>query len=87
MKLITDITTDIPVGEMKDGDIAVITQWKDENYYYTGQVVQRYMDYLIRVGKPSNQGWGGIFKKDHDFLTNKSCMVRILPSGTVLEIE
>jgi restriction endonuclease S subunit len=85
MKLITDITTDIPVSEMKDGDIAIVTKWKND--YYTGQVVQRYKDYLIRVGKPSKQGWGGIFKKDHDFLTDKSCMVRILPSGTVLEIE
>jgi hypothetical protein len=86
MKLITDITTDIPVGEMKDGDIAVITQWRDRSNY-EGQIIQRYKDYLLCVGKPSHQGWGDIFKKDHDFLTDKTCMVRILPAGAVLEVE
>jgi hypothetical protein len=86
MKLITDITTDIPVGKMKDGDIAIVTQWQ-HGFDYAGEIVQRYKDYLIRVGKPASEGWDDIFKRNYNFLYNKSCMVRILPSGTVLEIE
>jgi hypothetical protein len=86
MKLITDITTDIPVGKMKDGDIAIVTKWID-GFGDAGEIVQRYKDYLIRVGKPASEGWDDIFKRNYYFLYDQTCMVRVLPSGTMLEVE
>ena len=85
MKIKLEKTTDVPVGHMKDGDIAVITKWRQTSY--EGDVVQRFEDYLISVGKPSSQGWGKLFKSYHTLLHDGSCMVRILPKGTVLEID
>lgn len=70
----------IPVIEMKDGDIGVITKWT-----YTsavGTVVQRYMDILISIGKHSRNSWSSIFPNGND-----SCRVRLLEKGEILIIE
>ena len=89
MKIITKEDKSIPLMEMKDGDIARIVRWGyvetiDSKGLYCGEIVQRYRDYLLCVGKSSDNGWGKIFN-------NKSWSdmyrVEILPKGTILEIE
>lgn len=70
----------IPVHEMKDGQIGVITDW-DGSTYNNGKVVQRYGLDLIQLGKPSGDSWRQV-------IINKivGCKVRILANGTELLI-
>ncbi len=87
MKLISETTTTIPVGQMQDGEIAIVTKWSNCDGYI-GDIVQRYADYLLVVGKPSGKGWGRMFNDPSKaFMDNGECMVRILPKGTVIEID
>jgi hypothetical protein len=73
----------IPISEMNDGDIAVITDW-DGRSYHIGTIVQRYGDDLITVSMPLGNGWGCFFK--HLKSGGFPARVRILPRGTKLEI-
>lgn len=70
---------DIQVGDMQDGDIAVITQWNAGQYI--GRVVQRYGDYLISVGALMGHGWGKMFPADWP-----ECRVRVLEKGETLVV-
>jgi hypothetical protein len=46
----------IPISEMKDGNIAVITDWdSDSRDYHVGTIVQRYGDDLITVSMTSGK--------------------------------
>ena len=65
----------IPVYELKDGQIGVITQWSALKYL--GVVVQIIGDRLIIIG--SDEIWGGVPK-------TSQYRVRILPEGTELII-
>ena len=73
--------SDVSVTEMKDGDIAIITDWPGGGY--VGWIVQRYGDDLITVGDNWGHGWSLFFKDDH----SKQCRVRILESGDELVVE
>jgi hypothetical protein len=53
----------IPLSEMKDGQIGVITKWENCTQYI-GRVVQRYGNDLIIVGMPKCYGWAFLFKAD-----------------------
>jgi len=86
MKIINDKNAGVPVGQMKDGDVAIITKWSG-TYSYTGVIVQRYGDYLVSLGKPSGDGWGAFFQSTSSMLNNGQCMVQILPVGTQIEID
>jgi hypothetical protein len=88
MKIITKADKSIPLREMKDGDIAKIVQWGSiksfsNDVLYYGEVVQRYRDDLLCVGKSSQHGWGKIFPDAF----GDNYRVEILPKGTVLEIN
>lgn len=78
MKLQSEIT-DIPVREMKDGEIGIITQWV-ELIQHIGNIVQRHGDKLIRLQKGTLDSWDAISTKDE-------CRVRILQKGETLIIE
>lgn len=79
LKLKTDEPNDICVKDMKDGDIAVITNWSCGDYI--GLVVQRYKDFLITVGSRSGNGWNEYFKHGSG---SKNCCVRLLEPGEEL---
>ena len=87
MKIITKTDKSIPLRDMKDGDIAKIVQWGRGIWdrRCCGEVVQRYKDFLVCVGKPSGQGWGKVFPPDA--FGEDDYRVEILPKGTVLEID
>jgi len=70
----------IPISEMKDGDLGVITDWDGWGHCHVGRIVQKYGDDLISVGMASGHCWVSFFKN------NGGCRVRILPKGTKLEI-
>lgn len=56
---------EINVGDMKDGEIGIITSWPYEEY--VGRVVQRYENDLLTIGKGWEKGFRGYFfsnKKD-----------------------
>lgn len=73
----------VPVGTMRDGDIAEIVAWPREEYL--GQIVQKYHEFLVAVGMEYGHGWGKF-----SFATEKhqtsDFRVRILEPGEVLEI-
>ena len=47
----------MPISDMRDGDIGIITAWEDHEQY-AESIVQAYGDGLIQVGKPSGDSWG-----------------------------
>ena len=74
----------VHVTDMRDGDIAVITEWTGTNEY-VGIVVQRHGNDLITVGGGLYQRWTGVFTGHLN--PGGQYMVEILPSGTTLEIQ
>lgn len=82
MKLIDKQPNDVPLSEMKDGDIAIITGWTYA--HYIGHIVQRYGDHLIVLGQPIGKGWTDMFKGTATIYSE--LRVEILKPGTKLEI-
>lgn len=80
VKLTNQVTGDIPVHEMKDGQIAVI-KWAGSPDYI-GRIVQRYGDRLITIGMKSKYGWSNLFEYEleHDLI------VRLLQPGETITI-
>ena len=73
----------ITACEMKDGEIGVVVAWKPNRYIdnnYIGQVVQRYGNELINIGKDCLHGWSNI-----DGFSS-ACRVRVLEKGEKLVI-
>lgn len=81
MKIVSQKDLDIPADDMKDGQIAVITEWKCSPEYI-GRIVQRYGFILITLGKDAGQAFPSFFKDCRD----EAYRVRILGPGTVIEI-
>jgi hypothetical protein len=76
---------DIASHDMKDGQIGIITHWGNINDY-TGYIVQRYNNSLIRIGYSREDCWNDWFNGPSN--THKDiCRVRILESGTELVLE
>lgn len=71
MKLEKEITNDIPVSELPDGQIAVITKWLKE---YEGLIVIRWKDFVFEINNP-RIFWNNILN------TDDTCRVRILEEG------
>ena len=71
----------VPVSEMKDGDLAVVTGWPTQAY--VGRVVQRYGEYLLTVGAPAGSGWGRYFAGE---ILTVAAYVRILKAGELIEV-
>ena len=74
----------ICVSDMKDGDVAIITNWIACRDLYVGRIVQRYQNFLLTVGASSINGWGEYFSSTHD---KSGCKVRLLKKGDTLVVE
>lgn len=72
----------VPVTKMKDGDLAVITQWVNPNY--VGRVVQRHRNFLIAVGENQGKGLGEFFYEGQ--VIDERLSVRILQPGELIEV-
>ena len=81
VKLTNQIAEDISVFEMKDGQIAVITNWGDIPEY-TGRIVQRYGNNLITIGMDCGRTWPGCFNEKPD----NAYRVRLLKLGETITI-
>lgn len=80
-KLKTEKTTDIPVYNLKDGQLAVITSWAICPSK-RGEVVQRYRNTLITVGKDSGRAYPTVLENlDEDY------RVRVLEPGELIEVQ
>jgi len=47
------------VGDMEDGDVAVIVSWTIGNY--AGGIVQRYGPHLVSLGMDCSGGWNSFW--------------------------
>ena len=79
VQLTNNTTTNIPIGLMKDGDIAIITNCG--NPEHIGSIVTRYGIHLITVGQPVGKSWANHFPT-----RSSSMQVRILQPGEQLTI-
>ena len=82
---VNNVETDIPVRDMKDGDIGVITSWVIYRKDYIGLIIQYIFKYnmLIVLGKPTQEAWDR--KDDLDMYDN--CRVRLLKKGDVINVS
>lgn len=79
MKLQNEVQLGIPVSEMNDGEIGVITMW-GVTKHHIGLIVQRYNNSLIALQKPYGNSFTGI-------AVGSDYRVHILQKGEVLIIE
>jgi hypothetical protein len=84
MRILKETLQEIPIKDLKDGEIAVVTQWPVP--HYIGLIVQRYGDYLITLGSAHSSSWAKFFIKDFSTGQFDDCKVRVLPKGTQIEI-
>lgn len=88
MKLITSIPSSINISEMLDGDIGIITKWCSDGDHI-GEIVQRFGNALVSLGRGVHAGWPGFFEdsciiyKSGEF---EKFQVFILPEGSQIEI-
>ena len=75
LRLQDDSRPGIPVGEMKDGQIARIVAWSSGPL---GRLVQRYNDTLVLIGETSGKAYTAIFKSRD---IHGACRVEIIPNG------
>lgn len=75
---------EIPVYEMEDGHIGVITIWAGR-VEVIGSVVQRFGNYLLHIGKPYTDRWDNPF--EDEFYKSGEYRVRILKEGEKLVIK
>lgn len=73
----------VHIDSMKDGDVAVIVEWGEYDNSHVGEVVQRYKNALVVLGKPSANCWTTMFTHGN---SNKY-RVRILKKGEKLVVE
>lgn len=84
MKLqLVEADDSIPAGEMKDGDLAVITEW--DGLDYKGYFVQRYGNDLVSISKPKKSGWINFFCIT-SVSTSKTLRVRLLKPGDMIKV-
>lgn len=63
-KCITKIENYNKLYEMKDGDIAIIMKWHDE-HLSKGDLIQRYNNSIIVIGKPYNNSYPDMFDRKY----------------------
>lgn len=69
----------IPVKDLKDGQLAVITAWGNgKSSPYTGRIIQRFKDVLITIGMGSDEAWENLLTNHKSCL---DCRVRVLKVG------
>ena len=79
VQLTNNTTTNIPIGLMKDGDIAIITLSMYPEH--VGTIVTRYDNHLVALGQPVGKSW-----MNHFPTQSSSMKVRILQPGAQLTI-
>jgi hypothetical protein len=84
MRILNETAQEIPVQDIEDGEIAVITQWSA--FGHIGRIVQRYGDHLVALGSSHGSSWSEFFNRDFSTRPLDSCKVRVLPKGTQIEI-
>ena len=75
----------IQVLELKDGEIAVITDWAMHGSKYNGMVLQRYGDALIKIGAGARYGWATAFQGT--VFENEGFRVRRLQPGESIRLN
>ena len=70
------------IGDMKDGDVAVIVSWAFGNY--AGRIVQRCGLDLIPLGMDCSKGWSGLWHNPASVFKNNR--VRLLEKGEKLVV-
>lgn len=72
------------LADMRDGDVAEILTWHHNNLS-PGDVIQRYEDIIIPIGKKSGEAYTTLLTAPISPMcyTNK---VRILPKGTLIKL-
>lgn len=70
--------------DMRDGDVAEILNWHNRDLS-PGDVIQRYQDVIIPIGKPSGKAYTTLFAAPISAVcySNK---VKILQKGTLIEL-
>jgi hypothetical protein len=66
----------IRMGELLDGQIAIIVA---ENNGHKGEIVQRYGEHCVNIGKPHGQGWSYVGN-------GNTILVRVLTTGELIEV-
>lgn len=70
----------VALGEMKDGDVAEVVKWKNDNVPQ-GTVVQRYGKAIVLIGVQENRCYPTIFDAVVS-ISSGEYLVSILPKGT-----
>lgn len=87
MKVLNLPPLDIPLSDLADGEIAVITKWGNtDEKHHVGDIVQRYGPHLVRLQHPHGNGWSDVCRPDGMLMQSKDYRVRVLPKGTKLEL-
>lgn len=84
MKILSEPCGDIPAMDLKEGEIAVITNWSITAHEHVGAIVKRYRYDLIKLSGADT--WTGFYSGDKTTPNMSKCRVRILPKGTVIEL-
>jgi hypothetical protein len=81
VRLGNNVNDSIPLSEMKDGQIGIITEWADYQKY-AGRIVQRYDNILIALGRSSGSSWSRIFAE-----CSEHHRVRLLQNDEALYVD
>ena len=82
MKIISEPNSSVPLQNMEDGQIAVITAWPDHEV--EGRIVQKSGRSLILIGLPLASH--GLLFSSNLLDKDESRRVRILNPGTMIEL-
>lgn len=92
MEITTNFKNSVPVTVMRDGDVAIITNWSDRSYI--GRMVHRVRDSLNTVGQGYGNSWpidipwdDGLTTGEMGQLVWKDCLVRILSEGDEVTLK
>lgn len=79
MKIIEDFPLPgIPAREMRDGQIARIVAWSNDECRFRGRPVQRHGPSLVAMGRGECSSWPNAFDASG---LSEACRVEILPNG------
>lgn len=62
-KVISKAPQIVPLGDMKDGDIAEVVKWHREDLE-PGDLIARYKDMIIVLGQPSGESYISILETE-----------------------
>ena len=85
VKLEGEWDSSINAQDMRKGQLAVIVSWGGDGKGSpcVGNIVQRYGESLVHIGKPRGDCWPNFFARGHQ----DRCRVRVIPNGRHLIVE